>query len=148
VYRRPWGLKIEVKRTLTLTFGRFGWTSLAAAARRERRSLEELISGAAAYLRSELGTSRSSLLVPPVAGPQPSRSSRIEVSLPAPAWQELAEEAGRQRVGLGRLLEHAALYYLAALDSGRLAARVLELGDGRGPSLAARAERPRPGRRP
>jgi sugar phosphate isomerase/epimerase len=126
------GLEIELKRTLTLTFGRFGWTSLAAAAGRERRSLEELISRAAAYLRSELGTSRTALIVPPADGRQPSRSSSIEVALPAAVWQELAEEAARQRVGLGRLLEHAALYYLAALHSGRLAAQVLEFGDGHG----------------
>jgi predicted DNA-binding ribbon-helix-helix protein len=125
------GLEVEGKRTVTLALGRFGWSSLAAEARRERRPLEELISRAAAYLRSELPAGRSALRVPPAAGRAPCRSSRIELALPAPVWQELGEEAGRQRVALGRLLEHAALYYLAAVDSGRVAATAVEeVGDG------------------
>jgi hypothetical protein len=113
------GFEIEVKRTLTLAFGHFGWRSLAAEARRERRSLEELLAAAAAYFHSELGSGRAALLVPR-AGRQPQgRGSRIELALPAPVWRELEAEAARQRVPLGRLLEHAALYYLAAVDSGR-----------------------------
>jgi hypothetical protein len=125
------GLEIEVKRTVTLAFGRFGWSSLAAEARRERRSLEELISRAAAYLRSELPAGGSALRVP-LAGREPhGHASRIELALPAAVWQALGEEASRQRVPLGRLLEHAALYYLAAVDSGRIAAGAVdEVGHG------------------
>jgi hypothetical protein len=124
------GLEIEVKRTLRLAFGHFGWRSLAAQARRERRSLEELLSRAAAYFGSELGTGRGALRVPR-AGLEPRDcGSRIELALPgielalpAAVWRDLGAEAARQRVALGRLLEHAALYYLAAVDSGREAAR-------------------------
>jgi hypothetical protein len=121
-------LEIELKRTVTLVFGRFGWSSLAAEARRERRSLEELISRAAAYLRSELPAGRGALRVPPAKREPHGHASRIELALPAPVWQELGEEAGRQRVALRRLLEHAALYYLAAVDSGRVAATAVEEG--------------------
>jgi hypothetical protein len=109
------GSEIEVKRTLTLAFGHFGWRSLAAQARRERRSLEELLSRAAAYFGSELGTGRSALPVPLAARQPQGRGSRIESALPSATGHELEEEAARQRVALGRLLEHAALYYLAAL---------------------------------
>jgi hypothetical protein len=41
------------------------------------------------------------------------------------AWRALSEEAERQAVPLEELVAHAALYYLADLHSGRLAARVL-----------------------
>jgi hypothetical protein len=113
------GLEIEVKRTLTLAFGHFGWRSLAAEARRERRSLEDLLSAAAAYFYSELGSGRAALLVPPAGRRPQGRGSRIELALPARVWRGLEGEAARQRVALGRLLEHAALYYLTAVDSGR-----------------------------
>ena len=145
-------MEIEVKRTLTLGFGPFGWTSLAAEARRERRSLEELLGRAAAYFRSELGAGRRALRVPPAAGPARGPSSRLEVALPAAAWRELGEEAARQRVALGRLLEHAALYYLAAVDCARGAAG-LTAADGHGgahPTLELTGRRPdgdRPTRR-
>jgi sugar phosphate isomerase/epimerase len=135
----PWGCEIEVKRTLTLTFGHFGWRSLAAEARRERRSLEELLSRAAAYFGSELGTDRGALAVPPHTRQRQAHGSGIELALPgielalpAAVWRELGEEAARQRVGLGRLLEHAALYYLAAVDSGREAARLTDADGHRG----------------
>jgi hypothetical protein len=132
-------LEIEVKRTLGLSFGRFGWSSLAAEARRERSSLEELLGRAALYFRSELGAGRSALRVPPF-GLATGRSSRLELALPAAVWHELGAEAARQRVALGRLLEHAALYYLAAVDSARGAAadgcgaRPTRNPSGRGPT--------------
>jgi hypothetical protein len=43
------------------------------------------------------------------------------VPLSAFAYEALAEEAERQGVTLPELLAHAALYYLADLDSGRVA---------------------------
>jgi hypothetical protein len=125
-------LEIEVNRTLRLAFGHFGWKSLAAEASREGRSLEELLSRAAAYFRAELGAGRSALRVPPAPGQAHCRSSRIELALPSAVWHELEEEAARQRVPLGRLLEHAALYYLAAVDCAREAARRTDADGDRG----------------
>jgi hypothetical protein len=120
------GLEIEVKRTLRLAFGHFGWRSLAAQARRERRSLEELLSRGAAYLGSELGGGGGALRVPRAGGQRHGRDSGIELALPGielalpPAiWRDLGAEAARQQVALGRLLEHAALRYLAAVDSAQ-----------------------------
>jgi hypothetical protein len=150
---------LTVKRTLTLAFGHFGWRSLAAEARRERRSLEELLSAAAAFFHSELGTGRSALHIPPPARQPQGRGSGIELALagiqlalPAAIWQELGAEAARQRVGLARLLEHAALYYLAAVDCGRGAAGLTDADGDRGahPTLELTGRRPdgnRPTRR-
>jgi len=48
----------------------------------------------------------------------------LEVSLPDELWQELQAEAERQQVEPGDLLEHAAFYYGAARDAGRLTERI------------------------
>ena len=54
------------------------------------------------------------------------------------AWSSISEEARRQGVPVEELLAHAAMYYLADLDSGRIAARVVrgmdhEEGEDRSP---------------
>jgi hypothetical protein len=48
------------------------------------------------------------------------------VSLPDDLWQRLQAEAGRQGVGAEDLLQHAAFYYGAARDEGRLTQRIAE----------------------
>jgi len=59
------------------------------------------------------------------------------------AWTSLLEEARRQGVSVEELLAHAAMYYLADLDSGRVAARVLPKADEVGPTPRRfRADRP------
>lgn len=49
-----------------------------------------------------------------------------EVSLPDDLWQQLQAEAQRQDVGAEDLLQHAAFYYGAARDEGRLTQRIAE----------------------
>jgi hypothetical protein len=52
-----------------------------------------------------------------------------ELSLPDELWEQLQAEAERQKVEAGDLLQHAAFYYGAARDEGRLTARIAaELG--------------------
>ena len=50
---------------------------------------------------------------------------RATISLSSFAWTSLLAEAENQGVTVEDLLAHAAMYYLADLDSGRLAAQVL-----------------------
>ncbi|HWC47886.1 MAG TPA: hypothetical protein VG448_03285 [Solirubrobacterales bacterium] len=49
-----------------------------------------------------------------------------EVSIPDQLWQELQAEAERQEVSPEDLLQHAAFYYGAARDDGRLTQRIAE----------------------
>ncbi|HET9152609.1 MAG TPA: hypothetical protein VFN85_00670 [Solirubrobacterales bacterium] len=49
-----------------------------------------------------------------------------EVSLPDELWQQLRAEAERQGVSPEDLLQHAAFYYGAARDEGRLTERIVE----------------------
>ncbi|MEA2468489.1 MAG: hypothetical protein QOJ57_2615 [Thermoleophilaceae bacterium] len=51
-------------------------------------------------------------------------AQRITIEFDEFGWQSLSAEATRQGVTLEELLVHAAMYYLADLDSGRVAARV------------------------
>jgi hypothetical protein len=46
------------------------------------------------------------------------------VSLTEFGWNALSDEAERQGIPVEELLAHAAMYYVADLDAGRLAARV------------------------
>jgi hypothetical protein len=126
---RPGGGR--VKHALTLRFDEFGWESLESEARRDSETLDELLSRAAAYFEAEQATRRAAMLAPGFkpGGRGVPREVRLEVN--RDCWLGLQGEAGRQGVALERLLEHAALLYLADVDSGRVANRVLGCaGDG------------------
>ena len=60
------------------------------------------------------------------------------------AWSVLSEEADRQGVPLEELLAHAAMYYLADLDSGRIAAKVVSAKDDEDPPPPGRFGRSKP----
>jgi len=94
-------------------------------ARRDGEALDDLLSRAAAYFYAEQRTSRAATLVPrfKLARGMP---REIRVEWDAECWEGLESEARRQGVPVERLLEHAALLYLADSDSGRLAKRVLD----------------------
>lgn len=55
------------------------------------------------------------------------RSVTVPIELDEETWKVVAEEAERQRVSAERLIEHAVLYFLADLDSGRIAGRLDEV---------------------
>ena len=115
----------RVTHGLTLAFEEFGWESLESAARSDGETLDELLARAAAYFDAELPTARAAMLAPPFkpGGRGTSREIRLEVS--RDCWERLQGEAERQGVSLERLLEHVALLYLADIDSGRVAERLL-----------------------
>jgi hypothetical protein len=104
---------------VTLVFGHFGWRSLAAEARRERSSLEALLSAAAGYFHCELRGLAGRAAGP--AGGTPAPGPRLEDRVGAPRGCVARPRSGGSpsASAVGRLLEHAALYYLAAVDSGR-----------------------------
>ncbi len=49
----------------------------------------------------------------------------IQVLIDAAAWERVGEEANRQEVTPGELLEHVLLFFLADRDAGRLASEDL-----------------------
>ena len=64
-------------------------------------------------------------------GHKPSEELEFDLDIDEALWQAVEREAHRQGVGIPQLLEHAALYYAAELDAGRVTGRILdELEDG------------------
>ena len=50
----------------------------------------------------------------------------LELSLDQGLWRALEAEAGEQGVSVSQLAGHAALYYAAELDAGRVTQRILD----------------------
>lgn len=51
-------------------------------------------------------------------GKDPAGQVEIELDVDEFLWVSLEKEAGRQKVTISQLLEHASLYYAAEMDSG------------------------------
>jgi hypothetical protein len=58
----------------------------------------------------------------------PEEEVEVELDIEDSLWREVRLEAARQHVSVTQLLEHAALYYAAELDAGRLTERILGEG--------------------
>lgn len=59
---------------------------------------------------------------------RPEEEMEVELEIEDSLWREVRAEATRQHVSVTQLLEHAALYYAAELDAGRLTERILDEG--------------------
>jgi hypothetical protein len=88
-------------------------------------SLDALMSTAARYYLGDDDSGRPAWRVPRLAR-SGAGGNPLEVQIDDPLHAELELEARRQAVTPDLLAEHALLYYLADLDTGRVAAR---LGD-------------------
>ncbi len=62
-------------------------------------------------------------------------SVKVELSIDDGLWRSIENEAGRQRVSLRQMVEHAAFYLAAEVSVGRISWPIsdgLEVGDSRG----------------
>jgi hypothetical protein len=115
-----------VKLKIPITFDEFGWSGLEHHARAERLELDRLLALACIYYVSELADERAATAAPSFDKPALGRETRtLVLELGADLLRRLKQEAERQGLALERLLEHAALLYLADLDAGRLAERIV-----------------------
>lgn len=57
---------------------------------------------------------------------RPDEEVEVEIEIDDSLWGRMEHEAERQHVTVTQLLEHAALYYAAELDAGRLTERILD----------------------
>jgi hypothetical protein len=59
-------------------------------------------------------------------GSEPQVDVRLELEIKDDLWQSFEAEAARQDVSPQQLLEHAAFYFVAELDAGRITQRILD----------------------
>lgn len=117
--------RIGLKRTITLGLERFGRDTLDDQASRYALSSDELVSRAARYYAGDRGAARAARRVPRFRREHGAPGGlELVLDLDAEVWEALDEESERQGVALERVLEHAVLYLVADLDSGRVAADI------------------------
>jgi hypothetical protein len=111
-----------------LSLEEFGASTLEAEAQRYSVNPADLGRQAARYFLSDLDSGRMALRVPPFAreGGGGKAAYQLSVDLDTASWGGLEAEAERQGVSVDTLLEHAIMYFLADLDSGRVERRILE----------------------
>ena len=117
---------VTVELEISLTFNEFGWRALEDRADAERLELEQLVALACSYYESELSAERTATVVPRFRRPPADAETRtLLLELADGCLRRLEQEAERRGIELERLCEHAALLYLADLDAGRVAERIV-----------------------
>jgi hypothetical protein len=119
-----------MNREMTLELGEFSRAALDAQAERQGLVLATLLARSAQYYLLEHPSERLSARVPSfVSGDAQTEHGlplRVTIDLDDGHWRELDAAAAREGISVERLFEHAALLFLADLESGRVAARLLE----------------------
>jgi len=59
-------------------------------------------------------------------GSEPQRDVELELEVSVDLWRDFSEEASKQEVTTEQLAEHAAFYFAAELDAGRVTQRILD----------------------
>jgi predicted DNA-binding ribbon-helix-helix protein len=119
-----------MRRSLELALTDFSRSSLEQVARRQGVSVSTLLARAALYYLVERESDRPAARVPRLSREPPAEKKggvlRVTIELHAAAWRELDRATEREGLSVERMLEHAALLFLADLESGRVAGRLLE----------------------
>ena len=117
---------------LSLSLDEFGASALREHAESYSLSPAEFGSRAARYYLADRDSGRVAVRVPRLPKAAAGKSAlRLTVDLDRESWRELQAEAKRQDVSLEAMLEHAIMYFLADIDSGRVEQRLLaDLGRG------------------
>ncbi len=105
-----------------LSLGEFGLEELERCAHVRDGSIDAVVRTAALHYLAERGSGRAVWLAPHFVRETPAMPAR-QVALDDETWRVLNAEALRQGVPAGHLIEHALLYYMSDLDSGRLQRR-------------------------
>jgi hypothetical protein len=123
--RRP-----EMRRRVALGLDEFGREILDELARSLAVTPGTIVRQAALHLLSEHRAGRSTAKVPRFVRDREirprDRDLTLDLELDETDWSALEIVAVAQRVSLERLLEHATMLFLADVESGRLAVRIVE----------------------
>jgi hypothetical protein len=115
------------QRTIAVTVGEFALSSLAGGSG-ESPGLSPSLVQVIRYYLADRGSDRAGWRYPGFLREdnQVSPVREVRFTVETAIWKEFTEEAERQAVSVDQLLQHAALYFMADRDAGRLAQRILE----------------------
>lgn len=114
-----------MKDEINISFDEFGWQALEERAAKERIGLEDLVALALRHYESELEGGRAATDVPRFRRAARGESRTLGLEIDEGVKRRLQQEADRRGVALERVYEHAALLFLADLDAGRVAERIV-----------------------
>ncbi len=115
-----------MKRPVTLHLSQFVFQALAADRENGFEDAAVELSRAVRLYLSDSEADRPGWTYPPALRDEDEGEVELELSIDEDLWRGLEEEAGRQGVSVSRLAAHAALYYAAELDAGRITQRILD----------------------
>jgi hypothetical protein len=122
--------KARVKLSMTLELDPFGRTTIESQAEHQEVALGALLRQAVRYYLADRTSGRRGWRYPRFRrnGSYANADTAFDVVVDVDqlTWQGFTREAQAQRVPVERLLEHAALYFVADLSSGLVTARILE----------------------
>lgn len=116
----------QIAKALRLPLGETARAGLRAAGGDEA-DLSSAVRAAIHYYLADKPSGRAGWAVPGSL-PEPAASTPVEVTvaMPAATWEELSREAREQGVTRERVVHHATLYFVADLDAGRVAGRIVD----------------------
>jgi hypothetical protein len=116
-----------MSRQVAVSLGAFAGRALSGEGANGAEQLpSRLVAAMRVYLHDK-GLGRPGWRFPEFArGQGPREGTEVALSLDQELWSAFEAEAAEQGVSSEQLLEHAALYFAAELDSGRITGRILE----------------------
>jgi hypothetical protein len=112
------------RRAVAVGLSQLAFDGLAAETR--TGSAARLQSAVRCYL-GDRGANQAAWPYPAfLRGSEPRIDVRLELEIKDDLWHSFEAEAARQDVSPQQLLEHAAFYFVAELDAGRITQRILD----------------------
>jgi hypothetical protein len=117
----------SVRREMALTIEDFGRTAIRDRARALGVPVDALVSQAVLYYLAQRGGERTATRIPRFtrSDAAPDATLTIELELEESEWSALELASVEERLPVERLVEHIALLFLADIDSGRVAVRIV-----------------------
>lgn len=112
--------------TITIRLGELAWKALARDGKGAGMVAERLVRATQMYLRGQGADADGWRYPQQLARDGPKQQIEVTIELDEELWQSLQAEARRQGVTVEQLVNHAALYIAAEIDSGRATRRILD----------------------
>jgi hypothetical protein len=112
--------------SVSVSLSEFSIDALATAGGKDSESVGAQLVRAVRFYLSDRGSKQPGWPYPDALRERPPVAVGLDVVVDEDAWTRLEEEAKTQDVSVSQLAGHAALYYAAELDAGRITQRILE----------------------